>query len=117
MKNLIITIGMIIFIMTMMGMQSSCNHMLHTRQEMKFAADEAAATAALCIDRRAFGEGLIRLDRVEAERSARIMAHMNLREQNYDFRIEFPREQDAAVRVVITEGRLSVTSEYEYVAF
>lgn len=117
MKNMIITVGMIIFIMTMTGMQYRCNAVLHKKQDMKFAADEAAATAALCIDREAFGQGVIKIRRDEAERVAADMAALDLKEQDAEIAVEFSDGERPMVKVTITDGRLRVTSEYEYVAY
>ena len=117
MKNMIITIGMIIFIMTMTGMQYRCNSVLHRKQDMKFAADEAAATAALCIDREAFGQGIIKIRRAEAERAARDMAWLNLGKESGKLGIRFTEGVRPTVTVIITEGKLRAESEYEYVPY
>ena len=47
MKNLIITTAMVIFILTVMGWQLKLGETLHQKQRLQYAAEEAAAAAAL----------------------------------------------------------------------
>ena len=47
MKNFIITTGAVILIVTIMSYQFQCNRLLREKQQLKYVADEAAATAAL----------------------------------------------------------------------
>ncbi|NLD10906.1 hypothetical protein [Aminicella lysinilytica] len=117
MKNLIITIGIVVFIVTITGMQFTCNQMLHTKQEMKFAADEAAATAALCLDEEAFGDGNLYFNKEKAGAQAKAMAGLNMPKGKCKVDIEFFAGERPAVKVIIKRGRLTAVSKYEYVAY
>lgn len=117
MKNLIITVGIIVFIVSITGMQFQCNSMLHTRQEMKFAADEAAATAALCLDRNTYGEGILSFDKDKAKASAETMAALNMQKGNYTIALDYLEGKKPGVKVIIEKGKLRAASEYEYVAY
>lgn len=113
MKELIITSGILVFMTFVMGMQTDFDRLLHQGQELKFAADEAAATAGLCIDPESYGDGLIRFDRERAEGEAREMTALNLK-GNADLAIRFREDEHPSVTVILRKGRLQVHSEYEY---
>ena len=117
MKNLIITIGIVIFIVTISGMQLYCNGMLHSRQDLKFAADEAAATAALCLNRSDYANGSITFDKAEAERCAEEIAGLNLKKDKFKLEISYLSGNRPAVVVTIRQGVLKAHSRYEYVPY
>ena len=113
MKELIITSGILLFMVTVMGLQTSLNELMHRGQELKFAADEAAATAGLCIDPEAYGEGIIRFDREKAREEALAITRLNGK-QGASLSIQYEEGEHPAVTVRLKQGELQVHSKYEY---
>ncbi|HKM28121.1 MAG TPA: hypothetical protein VJY37_00400 [Anaerovoracaceae bacterium] len=89
MKNLIITIGSLILMTTIIYFQIDCNEMIRYKQQLKFAADEAAATASVCIDMDSFGEGLHVYDDATAVVKAKEIIELNLASKAVTFDISF----------------------------
>jgi hypothetical protein len=61
-KNLIITIGIIIFAAFLLTYQSDFNNMAREKELLKCIADEAVASASVCIDESKYGEGYLVFD-------------------------------------------------------
>ena len=117
MKNLIITMGIVVYLVAAMGFQNQWNLMYHRSLELKYAADEAAATACLCIDRQAYGQGYIDFDRGEAERKARAIVCDNLKGSDFRMELTFHTGARPGVSVRLRKGELGARSTYEYVTY
>ena len=115
MKELIITSGILLFMVTVMAVQTELHQVMHEAQELKFAADEACATAGLCLDAESYGDGVLRFDRGKAEKEARAITALNLPGKAVEMRFTFREDTKPSVRILLTCGRLSAASEYEYV--
>ena len=117
MKNLIITAGIVMYLVAAMGYQNRWNITYHKVLELKYAADEAAATACLCLDLAAYGQGRIDFDRAEAERKARAITAANLKSPEFDLRFFYIYGSRPGVGVHLRKDGLGARSVYEYVAF
>lgn len=119
MKNFIITTGAVILILTIMSYQFQCNQMLREKQLLKYAADEAAATAGLCFDEDHFGEGRLLFDRKKATRKAEQVISYNLQDSQFIWKISFTDQgqQRPFVTIIIEKDRLKVLSKYEYLPY
>ena len=117
MNNLIVTAGILIFMITLTGMQNQLNQVILLQRELQYAAEEAAATAALSLDREAFGEGYLRFDREGGRKAAKEITEKNLKEP---FSMDVTYGEGRArpwVRVIIRSGKQRAVGEYEYVSF
>lgn len=117
MKNMIITFGIVVFILTISSMQLSCNEMLKDEQDLKFAADEAAATAVLCLNKFEFGNGNITFNKKTSERRAREITRVNLRNKDFKLALRYLEGETPAVEVWLRQGKLKAHSKYEYVSY
>lgn len=117
MKNLLITAACLLLITTAISGWSQLHDLLRTKEGLKSAADEAAASAGLCIDEQAFGEGYLRIDREEAEARAEEMLLLNLKEKGKAARweVDFAEEGEIpSVTVTVYYKNLKAVSVYEY---
>ena len=115
MKNMIITVGAVILILTISGYQLKCNKMLHNKQNLKHAADEAAATASLYVDWKEYGEGNFVFDEDIAVTEGKRMLSLNLPGESIISQFYFESNNDSPrVRVWVKMGKLQSISEYEY---
>ena len=119
MKNFIITTGAVILILTIMSWQFRCNDMLREKQLLKYAADEAAASAGLCFDEDSFGQGRLLFDRKKAVNKAEQVISYNLQSREVVWKISFADQglQSPFVTVMIEKGPLKVLSKYEYLPY
>lgn len=126
MKNFIITAGALLLILTIMQYQFQLNHLLRQKADLKYAADEAAASAGLCYDEEGFGDGVLRFDRRKAEEKAGEMIRLNLSASGSEnqgdeisWALDFDDEEKERPKVTVSlrQGRLLVRSEYEHVPY
>ena len=119
MKNFIITTGAVVLILTIMSYQFQCNRLLRERQLLKYAADEAAATAGLCFDEERFGEGKLLFDRRKALQKAERVITYNVPASEIIWKISFADqdEKNPSVTITIEKKRLKVMSKYEYLPY
>lgn len=120
MKNLIVAASAVILILTIMQLQFQCNELLRRKQNLKYAADEAAASAALCCDDESFGIGVLKFDRRTAQKRAEETIRLNLTgryEENLRWEIRFFDEEQDRPHFVVTiyQRELKAVSTYEYV--
>ncbi len=115
MKNLIITAGIIIMASAALFMTIQYQIVVHSWINLKFAADDAAEAAALCIDPEAYAEGRISFDRTEGKRLAEKITDRNLGAGKYEMRLEFADGEQARAEAVLQAGKLKRKSVYEYV--
>lgn len=118
MKNFIITAGAVLLILTIMQYQFRCNNLLREKQQLKYAADEAAASAGLCFDEESFGQGQLRFDRKKAMEKAEQMITYNLGRKDILWKIAFS-DQDLrpSVTITIETEKLKAVSKYEHVPY
>ena len=102
-----------------MGYQLQCNRLLREKQLLKYAADEAAATAGLCFDEESFGEGRLLFDRKKALEKAERVISYNLQDAEIVWKISFVDQnaRNPLVTVTIEKKRLKVFSKYEYLPY
>ena len=114
MKNFIITTGAVILIVTIMSYQFQCN-----RLQLKYVADEAAATGALCFDEVSFGEGRLLFDRKRAMKKAEQIIAYNLQNSKLIWKISFADQdvQRPSVTITIEKDRLKIMSKYDYLPY
>lgn len=74
---------------TIIYFQIDCNEMIRYKQQLKFAADEAAATTSVCIDMDSFGEGMHVYDDATALVKAKEILALNLDAKNVTYEISF----------------------------
>ena len=119
MKNFIITTGAVILIVTIMSYQFQCNRLLREKQQLKYVADEAAATAALCFDEVSFGEGRLLFDRKRAMKKAEQIIAYNLQNSKLIWKISFEDQdvQRPSVTITIEKDRLKIMSKYDYLPY
>ena len=119
MKNFIITTGAVILILTIMSFQFQCNQLLREKQLLKYAADEAAATAGLCFDEIHFGEGKLLFDRRKALQKAEQVIAYNVSDSEIIWKISFADqdEKNPSVTITIEKKRLKVMSKCEYLPY
>lgn len=123
MKNLIITAGALLLMLTIMSYQFQLNSLLREKENLKFAVDEVASSAGLCFDEERFGDGSLSFDREKAKRKAEEIIRLNLM-QNEDetpvsCKIEFFDEEGESPKVVVTlqKERIKAVSVYEHVPY
>ncbi len=109
-------------ILSIMQFQFQCNELLRKKQNLKYAADEAAASAALCFDEASFGSGVFRFDRTAAREKAAKVISLNLPEEQgesirWELTFSDERQDHPYVEVTIRQERLRAVSVYEYVGF
>ncbi|MEF9922403.1 MAG: hypothetical protein RR313_07060 [Anaerovoracaceae bacterium] len=103
MKNFIITIGAIILMSTIMYFQVDCNEMMRYREQLKFVADEAAATASVFVSANDFGEGYKIYEDMAAKAAADKMIRLNLKTKSpVTYEIYF--EDDSQVKRGYNQG-------------
>lgn len=119
MKNFIITTGAVILIITIMSYQFQCNRLLREKQQLKYVADEAAATAALFFNEVSFGEGKILFDRKTAMKKAEQIIAYNLQNSKLIWKISFADQdvQRPSVTITIEKDRLKIMSKYDYLPY
>ena len=122
MKNFIVTAASVLLILTVMQLQLQCGELLRRKQFLKYTAEEAAASAALCLDAERFGDGILRFDRILAERKAEEIIGLNLTEEEQkelEWEIHFFEEDQSRpyVTVILYQQKLKVSSTYEYAAY
>lgn len=118
MKNLIITIGAVILILTVTQFQIQFSGMVRQKKMMKYVSEEAAASAALHYDAEAFGEGYLKFDREAGENKAEEMIRLNTTDKdNFTWEITFDYKDadNPSVTVSIKKGTARVMSVYEYI--
>ncbi len=117
MKNLLIAAASVLFVLTMLLGWLRADQAVRAKQTLKYAADEAASAAALCIREEEFSEGRLEIDKEEAEKAAEKMILENLKDADETLRWEivFLEEgEEPAVSVTIYDKRLKAVSVYEY---
>lgn len=122
MKNFIITAGALLLILTIMQYQFTLNHLLSQKAELKYAADEAAATAGLCIDAQMYGEGNLCFDKEKARKRAEQSLEYNLNVSENDdvkWEIHFEEGEDQRPKVIVRvhQGKMNIVSVYEHVPY
>ncbi|NLY81966.1 MAG: hypothetical protein GX078_04205 [Clostridiales bacterium] len=81
MKNLIITLGIIIFAALLITYQSDFNNMAREKELLKSISDEAVASASIYIDESAYGEGYLVFDDERVIGKIEEMLNLNLDEE------------------------------------
>lgn len=106
-------------IITVIGFQMECNQLLRQKQNLKFMADEAAASASLCIKPYDFGEGKLVFDQEKATAVAQEIVKQNMpgKEVNTQVFFMMTGEKRTAVTVRLMWDNLTETSTYEYVSY
>lgn len=118
MKNFIITTGAVILILTMMSCHIQCCRVLRTKELLKVSADEAAATAGVCFDPRAYGEGVLQFDEEKARSRAAQMIELNLKKAGIEpqWNLYFSGSAERpAVTVEVSYEQMTARGSYEYV--
>ncbi|MBK5253206.1 MAG: hypothetical protein JJE03_01840 [Peptostreptococcaceae bacterium] len=146
MKNLIITIGIIIFAAILLAYQSDFNNMAREKELLKSIADEAVASSALCIDEFKYGEGYLVFDDEKVIAKIEEMLKLNLdkeidfeytvlisdesvkRRKHGDLEVEFELEKEPYVllkvdigkpkfRIISPNTTIYAISAYEYLPY
>ncbi len=98
MKNFIITIGALLYMITIIYFQIDLNEAVRYKQILKYAADEGAATASLFIEEQAYGNGKFVYNDTEAVKKAREIIKYNLCDNNIKFDISFTDDNEKTRR-------------------
>lgn len=106
-------------ILSVISLQMKCNQLIRQKQELKFMADEAAASAGLCIDPHRFGEGELVLDKEKAIGTAQEIVKQNMPGKEVETKVLFVAAgaKGTAVTVILSCDNLKATSTYEFVAY
>lgn len=117
MKNIIVTMAIVVLMTTIAGYQGLLNRSLRLEKQLKFAADEGGATASLFIDNKAYGEGILRFDKEAATKKISRIVQENLKNFGIDGEkeIEFLDENQERpyVRVTVKSQGYEAQSLYE----
>lgn len=101
------------------SLQFQYNRLTHTKMEMKFAADETAATAALAVDIRSYSRGILKFDEAAAINSGNKIIENNMKYKLFKVKYNFLYADTLSPKVVveISMDGMKVCSKYEYVIF
>lgn len=118
MKNLIITVAVILLMLSMMTGWFRLFDVMRTKGTLQAAAENGAAAAALCIDEEAFGDGILRFDEEAARKRAEEIIFANVPKVGEvgQWEITFAEDKSKvpSVTVRVWYKELKVTAAYEY---
>lgn len=89
MKNLIITLGAMIYIITIIFFQVDLNEAIRYKKMLKNAADEAAATGAIFTDFNNYADGNQVFDYEKSLQEVKASLDYNIKNKAYNFLITF----------------------------
>lgn len=117
MKNLIITIGIVMLVLSGLSLQFKCNEMLYRKTQMKMAADEGAATAALMIDKEAYKRGELKLDTEGGKKKADDVIENNMGriQVTTSYTYGYTDDNNPWVTVILEFNGMKASSQYEYI--
>lgn len=105
MKNLIVTLGAMIYVVTLIYFQIDLNGAFQYKNLLKAAADEAAATGALFTDFNSYAEGNQVFDYEKSIEEARASIDYNLKSKDYEFTMTF-QDDSGYTREFNKDGQL-----------
>ena len=109
MKNFIITIAAILLMTTIMVFQLDCNQMIQKQEQLKFAADECAATACIYTLDESFGEGIQVYNDKKAIENLEEMLKLNLKNEEICYKVSF--EDNSGIKRCYENGFNLISSE------
>lgn len=118
MKNLIITISLVLLMTYLSSYSLKINKDLRVMKELKFMAEEGAGTAALFVDEEAYGEGEVSFQKEVADKKTKDIIEKNMSKEykgEYKTTISYKEGENPMVEVEIMCNKLKGKAIYELV--